>query len=45
MSENAIRLARIRNYARLVFAGTRTLEEVPEEYRQAVKDYLAELKK
>ena len=45
MNENAIKLARIRNYVRLIQNGSQTLEQVPEEYRQDVKNYLDNLKK
>lgn len=38
----AVSMAWVRTYANLVLHGRRTIEQVPELYRQAVIDYLAE---
>ncbi|MEG0431048.1 MAG: CD1375 family protein [Anaerovoracaceae bacterium] len=37
-----INMALMRTYASLVKNGRRTLNEIPENYRQAVIDYMAE---
>ena len=36
----ALNMAMVRVYANLVANGRRTLESIPEEYRQAVKEYM-----
>lgn len=39
---NELDMVKIRSYARLIGAKRRTIEDVPEVYKEAVKEYIKE---